>query len=104
MAGPDTMPWQGTVLIICLIVDIVCLYKIFKYEPGTNNLRTWGLIIGLGVITYFSVGRIWWVEPAHLNYYVPYNSDPTTTQWGMIIVSLAPGSLIAWILEWRDMR
>lgn len=105
MTGPpETMPWQGTVLIICLIVDIVCLYKILKNGPGMNDFRTWALIIGLGVITYFSVGWIWWVEPTHLNIYVPYDPEPTTHQWGMIIISLAPGSLIAWILEWRDMR
>lgn len=105
MTDTATMPWQITVWIVCLIIDIICIPKLLKNEwRCEHNLRNLILVLGIGIVIYFTVGWIWYIEPTHLNIYVPRDPDPTTPQIGMIVVALAPGSLIAWILTWLEFK
>ena len=110
MNGPDT-PWELKILIIAIVIDVICLYKLLKFDPlPDTEFRNGAIIVISGIILYFAIGSNWW-GMLPLTGTDPYGVT-STTQLGAIAVAICPGSLVAWIwtyLEysiplWKELR
>ncbi len=91
------------ILIIVIPLDIFLIYKHLKWTPLTK--RNVLIILISGLLIYFTIGTGIWGLPAGTQ---SVGSDPwgdnSAIQLPAIAISVFPGLLITWILEWLKIR
>ena len=94
--GPETMPWDLTILIFSIPINIICIYKLNKWtQPDTTTMKITLATIISGIVIFYTVGWIWSGRLA-----LPTRDHLGMTgmlQLGRISVSMCPGILVGTI-------
>lgn len=90
--GPDTT-LEFKILILSIIIDMICIYKLLKWNPPPEiKIKNILITIISGIILYITIGFKWY------NTISITTTDPWgitgSTQIGMIAVSICPALII----------